>query len=114
MSEQLAAKIKRLIATAIARGHVTFDELNEVMPAGEYTSEQIEDVTAMFAKHGIELVEFPDELRPRPVEIDLETACERSIHRIETAIAALRRGRVRFACQLMEASLTELQQFAAD
>jgi len=112
MSEILAARLKKLVATAKARGYVTFAELNEVLPTEEYTSEQIGDVAAQLAKQGIELVDFPDELRPRPVEIDRETACDRSIRRIETAGTALRLGKVKFARQLMEAALAELRPFA--
>jgi hypothetical protein len=111
MSEILVARLKKLVAAAMARGYVTFEELNEAIPTEEYTSQQIEDVATQLAKQGIELVDFPDELRPRPVEIDRETTCDRSIRRIETAGTALRLGKVKFACQLMEAALAELRPF---
>ena len=51
---------------------------------------------------------------PEPEPIDGETACKRSISRIETALAALRHGRIRFACQLLEATSAELRPFAED
>jgi hypothetical protein len=112
MSEILVARLKKLVARAMACGYVTFEELSEVLPTEEYTSEQIKDVVVQLAKQGIELVDFPDELRPRPVEIDREMACDRSIRRIETAGTALRLGKVKFACQLVEAALAELRPFA--
>src|SRR6478672_10513207 len=37
------AAVKKLIKTAKARGFVTYDELNEVLPSEEVSSEQIED-----------------------------------------------------------------------
>jgi RNA polymerase primary sigma factor len=51
------AAVKRLIKTAKARGYVTYDELNAVLPSEEVTSEQIEDVMAMFSEMGINVVE---------------------------------------------------------
>lgn len=51
------AAVKRLIKTAKARGYVTYDELNKVLPSEEVTSEQIEDVMSMFSEMGINVVE---------------------------------------------------------
>ncbi len=51
------AAVKRLIKTAKARGYVTYDELNAVLPSEEVSSEQIEDVMAMFSEMGINVVE---------------------------------------------------------
>ncbi len=49
--------VKRLIKSAKARGYVTYDELNAVLPSEEVSSEQIEDVMAMFSDMGINVVE---------------------------------------------------------
>jgi RNA polymerase primary sigma factor len=49
--------VKRLIKTAKARGYVTYDELNTVLPSEEVTSEQIEDIMAMFSEMGVNVVE---------------------------------------------------------
>ena len=49
--------VKRMIKTAKKRGFVTYEELNEVMPSDEVTSEQIEDVLAMLNEMGINVVE---------------------------------------------------------
>jgi RNA polymerase primary sigma factor len=51
------AAVKKLIKTAKARGYVTHDELNEVMPSGEVSSDQIEDIYAMLSEMGINVVE---------------------------------------------------------
>ena len=55
------AAVKRLIKTAKTRGYVTLDEINAVLPSEEVTSDQIEDVYAMFAEMGITVVESEEE-----------------------------------------------------
>jgi len=49
--------VKRMIKLAKKRGYVTYEELNEVLPSEEVTSEQIEDVLAMLNEMGINVVE---------------------------------------------------------
>ena len=56
--------VKRLIKTAKARGYVTYDELNAVLPSEEVSSEQIEDVMAMFSEMGINVVETEEGEEP--------------------------------------------------
>ena len=51
------AAVKKLIRNAKKRGYVTHDQINSVMPSEEVTSEQIEDVLAMFSEMGINVVE---------------------------------------------------------
>ena len=46
------AAVKKLIKTAKKRGYVTYEELNAVLPSEEVNSEQIEDIMAMFSRHG--------------------------------------------------------------
>jgi len=52
--------VKRLIKTAKARGYVTYDEINAVLPSEEVSSEQIEDVMAMFSDMGINVIDGDD------------------------------------------------------
>src|SRR3954466_15355562 len=52
-----AAGVKRLIAKGKERGYVTFDELNQILPPDQNSSEQIEDVMANFSEMGIQVVE---------------------------------------------------------
>src|SRR6478735_1857505 len=47
------AGVKRFIKQAKARGYVTMDELNKVLPSEEVTSEQIEDTLAMLSEMGV-------------------------------------------------------------
>ena len=51
------AAVKKMIKAAKKRGYVTYDQLNEVMPSEEVTSEQIEDVLALMNEMGINVVE---------------------------------------------------------
>src|SRR5215211_848039 len=51
------AAVKRMIKLAKKRGYVTYDELNEVLPSEEFSSEQIEDVLAQLSEMGINVVE---------------------------------------------------------
>src|SRR3954449_1376662 len=51
------AAVKKLIRTAKKRGYVTVDQINAVVPSEEVTSEQMEDVLAMFSEMGVTVVE---------------------------------------------------------
>src|SRR3954465_13675140 len=51
------AAVKRMIKLAKKRGYVTYDELNQVLPSEEFTSEQIEDVLGQLSEMGINVVE---------------------------------------------------------
>ena len=49
--------VKKMIRLSKKRGYVTYDQLNDVMPSEEVTSEKIEDVLAMLNEMGINVVE---------------------------------------------------------
>ncbi len=49
--------VKRLLKTAKAKGYVTLDQLNSVLPSEEVSSDQIEDLYAMLSDMGITVVE---------------------------------------------------------
>ena len=51
------AAVKKLIRTAKKRGYVTHDQINSVLHSEEVSSEQIEDVLAMFSEMGVNVVE---------------------------------------------------------
>jgi RNA polymerase primary sigma factor len=54
------AAVKEFIKAAKARGYVTYDELNAVLPSEEVSSEQIEDTMSMLIDLGITVVESED------------------------------------------------------
>jgi RNA polymerase primary sigma factor len=49
--------VKKMIKAAKARGYLTYDELNEVLPSSEVSSEQIEDVMSMLSEMGINVID---------------------------------------------------------
>jgi RNA polymerase primary sigma factor len=55
------AGVKKFIKQAKARGYVTMDELNKVLPSEEVTSEQIEDTLAMLSEMGVNVVEADED-----------------------------------------------------
>jgi RNA polymerase primary sigma factor len=59
------AGVKKFIKQAKARGYVTMDELNKVLPSEEVTSEAIEDTLAMLSEMGVNVVEAEDDA-PEP------------------------------------------------
>ncbi len=58
----LAQIVKQLITKGKERGFVTFDELNNALPAEEFSSEQIEDSMAKISDMGIQLVDSEDDM----------------------------------------------------
>src|SRR6516225_6379107 len=51
------AAVKKLIGSAKKRGYVTHDQINSVLASEEVSSEQIEEVLAMFSEMGVNVVE---------------------------------------------------------
>src|SRR5665213_1090058 len=73
------AGVKKFIKQAKARGYVTMDELNKVLPSEEVTSEAIEDTLAMLSEMGVNVVEAEeDAAEPEAGEV---------VVREETAVA---------------------------
>jgi RNA polymerase primary sigma factor len=68
------AAVKRLIKTAKARGYVTLDELNAVLPSDEVTSDQIEDIYGMLAEMGITVVESEEETENVVAKVEEESS----------------------------------------
>jgi RNA polymerase primary sigma factor len=63
------AAVKRLMKTAKARGFVTLDQLNAVLPSQEFSPDQIEDILSMMSDMGITVVES-EEAEESAVEKD--------------------------------------------
>jgi hypothetical protein len=54
--------VKKFIKQAKARGFVTYDELNKVLPSDQNSSEQIEDIMSQLSEMGINVVESEDDV----------------------------------------------------
>ena len=63
------AAVKKFIKQAKARGYVTMDELNKVLPSEEVTSEAIEDTLGMLSEMGINVVEAEEETVSESTEV---------------------------------------------
>jgi RNA polymerase primary sigma factor len=53
--------VKRMIKLAKKRGYVTYDELNEVLPSEEFSSDQIEDIYGQLSEMGINVIESEEQ-----------------------------------------------------
>ncbi|TAH32588.1 MAG: RNA polymerase sigma factor RpoD [Alphaproteobacteria bacterium] len=52
-----ASGMKKLIAKGKSRGYVTYDEINQALPAGKLSADAIEDALASFSEIGINIVD---------------------------------------------------------
>ncbi|HEX2114692.1 MAG TPA: RNA polymerase sigma factor RpoD [Alphaproteobacteria bacterium] len=57
LMDGMAAAVKKMIQRGRERGYVTYDEINAVLPAEQYSSEQIEDTLSMLNEQGINVVD---------------------------------------------------------
>ena len=75
------AAVRKMIATAKARGYITYDELNEFMPPDQVSSEQIEDIMAMLSEMGINVTEGDDadDEPEKEEELEEETSSSREL-----------------------------------
>ncbi|MBX7526703.1 RNA polymerase sigma factor RpoD [Qipengyuania vesicularis] len=55
------ASIKKLITKAKKKGYVTYDELNDALPQGEMSSDQIEDIQSALSEMGVQIVESDED-----------------------------------------------------
>ena len=62
--------VKRMIKVAKERGYVTYDELNDVLPSEEYSSEQIEDILGQLSEMGINVIDSDEVEEPQSVDAD--------------------------------------------
>ncbi|SMX33420.1 RNA polymerase sigma factor RpoD [Actibacterium lipolyticum] len=51
------AAVKKMIGEARERGYITYEQLNQVLPPDQVSSEQIEDVMSMLSEMGINIIE---------------------------------------------------------
>jgi RNA polymerase primary sigma factor len=73
------ASVKKLLARAKKRGYITYDELNEALPADMFSSDQIEDIQAAINEMGVNIVENEE-----AADDDGETEAEDEIEAVDT------------------------------
>ena len=62
-------EVRKLIDMGKEKGFLTYDEVNDSLPQGMLSSEQIDDVMMLFVELGIQMVDKPDQYKP-PAEPD--------------------------------------------
>jgi RNA polymerase primary sigma factor len=70
LMDGMAAAVKKMIQRGRERGYVTYDEINAVLPAEQYSSEQIEDTLSMLNEQGINVVDGDDTDESEKVETE--------------------------------------------
>ena len=62
-------EVRKLIDMGKEKGFLTYEEVNDTLPEGVLSSEQIDDVMMLFSELGIQVVDSPDQYEP-PEEPD--------------------------------------------
>ncbi|MFK5998444.1 MAG: RNA polymerase sigma factor RpoD [Rhodobacterales bacterium] len=90
-SDNGQANIKKMISVARARGYITYDELNKVLPPDQVSSEQIEDVMSMLSEMGINIIEGDDVEDDGPRDLTVVEANKKELALASTGEAKLDR-----------------------
>ncbi|HEY5600337.1 MAG TPA: RNA polymerase sigma factor region1.1 domain-containing protein, partial [Candidatus Manganitrophaceae bacterium] len=61
--DEKADEVKQLISLGKEKGYLTYDELNNALPADMVSSEQIDNLMMMFGEMDIEIIDTPEEER---------------------------------------------------
>jgi RNA polymerase primary sigma factor len=65
-------EVKQLIDMGKEKGFLTYDEVNDILPADMVSSEQIDDVMSMFGEMDIEIVDSVQKVKIPKVKLDME------------------------------------------
>ncbi|MCR8725430.1 RNA polymerase sigma factor RpoD [Frigidibacter sp. ROC022] len=79
MLDMSQTQVKKMIADARERGYITYDQLNQVLPPEQVSSEQIEDVMSMLSEMGINVIEddeAEEEEKPSTEVVEASTSRE--------------------------------------
>ncbi|WP_300517743.1 RNA polymerase sigma factor RpoD [Aliiroseovarius sp.] len=57
MVDMSQTAVKKMIAEAREKGYITYDQLNQVLPPDQVSTDQIEDVMSMLSEMGINIIE---------------------------------------------------------
>ena len=74
-------EVQQLIDLGKEKGFLTYEEVNDILPADMVSSEQIEDVMSMLSEMGINVTEGDDaeDEAPQNDEIDEEVSSSREL-----------------------------------
>ncbi|WP_039018998.1 RNA polymerase sigma factor RpoD [Halocynthiibacter namhaensis] len=85
------AAVKKMIAEAREKGYITYDQLNQVLPPEQVSSEQIEDVMSMLSEMGINIIEDEEEEEDKGTTDLVAAAGNREVALAETGTEKLDR-----------------------
>jgi len=74
LMDSVVAAVKKLLQKAKERGYVSYDELNQVLPPDQVSSEQIEDTMATLSEMGISVIENEEQEEPASEEEESSSA----------------------------------------
>jgi RNA polymerase primary sigma factor len=74
MLDMSQTAVKKMIAEARERGYITYEQLNQVLPPEQVSSEQIEDVMSMLSEMGINIIENDEAEEEEKGSTDVVTA----------------------------------------
>ncbi|MEC9434916.1 MAG: RNA polymerase sigma factor RpoD [Pseudomonadota bacterium] len=91
MLDMSQAAVKKMIAAAKAKGFITYEELNRVLPSEQVGSEQIEDVMSLLSEMGVNVVEeeeaeSDDSKESDSKEVVTTTAASESLDRTDDPV----------------------------
>ncbi|MGB3470109.1 MAG: RNA polymerase sigma factor RpoD [Erythrobacter sp.] len=92
------ASVKKLMTKAKKKGYITYDELNEALPSGEMSPDQIEDIQTALSEMGVQIVENDEEAEAEAEaeaeveEMSVETDDKKKDAKKETKAAAKKTG----------------------
>ncbi len=72
MAKKNMEEVKQLIDMGKEKGFLTYDEVNDILPADMVSSEQIDDVMSMFGEMDIEIVDSVQKVKIPKVKLDME------------------------------------------
>ena len=92
------ASVKKLMSKAKKKGYITYDELNEALPSGEMSPDQIEDIQTALSEMGVQIVENDEEAEAEAEaeaeveEMSVETDDKKKDAKKETKAVAKKTG----------------------
>ncbi|MEM7690657.1 MAG: RNA polymerase sigma factor RpoD, partial [Pseudomonadota bacterium] len=85
------AAIKKLMSKGKKKGYLTYDELNEALPSGEMSPDQIEDIQTALSEMGVQIVENDEEAEAeaeQEAEVEEMSVADDDADKKETKAAA--------------------------
>ncbi|MDY7097395.1 MAG: RNA polymerase sigma factor RpoD, partial [Pseudomonadota bacterium] len=92
------AAIKKLMNKGKKKGYLTYDELNEALPSGEMSPDQIEDIQTALSEMGVQIVENDEEAEAEAEaeaeveEMSVETDDKKAVAKKDAKPAAKKTG----------------------